>query len=305
MSQPTRRAFATADGTNMGAFGPVEWALLAANSLIWGSSYLWIAIGLDVLHPAAIGFLRTLLGAIAISFVPSARRPVERSAMPIIALVGIIGTAVPGLLFAFAEQRIESSVAGMVQAGTPLLVLLVAIIMSGKGPGRMQVVGLFIGFVGGVVLALPNVTGADAEPLGVFLVVCAISCYAISGNLMPPLVQEFGGAAVVARALWMSAILLVPYGIYGLLNSGFSWAAVLAMVMLGVFGTGLARTLFAILIARAGAPRASLVSYLVPVVAVVLGVVIRDESVEGVELVGLALIIGAAWFVSRSQLRRP
>ena len=105
----------------------------------------------------------------------------------------------------------------------------------------------------------------------------------------------------MARALWMSTILLLPYGIYGLWNSGFSWAAVVAMLILGIFGTGMARTLFAILIARAGAPRAAVVSYLVPVTAVVLGVTFRDESVGGVELFGLALIIASAWFISRAD----
>jgi len=145
------------------------------------------------------------------------------------------------------------------------------------------------------------VTGADAEPLGVFLVICAVCCYALSSNITPPLVQEFGSSAVICRALWISTILLLPYGIYGLLNSGFSWMAVIAMTILGVFGTGIARTFFAILASRAGAPRAALVSYFVPVVAVILGVVFRDETVVGLELIGLALILSSAWFVSRAQ----
>lgn len=301
MSVPTRRGFITSDGTNQGAFGPVEWGLLAANSFIWGSSFLWIKIGLDVLHPAAIAFLRLLLGAIALSFVPSARNPVSRDAMPIIAVIGLVGSMLPALLFAFAEQRIESAVAGMVQATGPLFILGMSIAMARKTPGRIQMVGLFIGFVGGTLLALPNVTGADAEPLGVFLVVCAIFCYGLSSNITPPLVQEFGGSAVIVRALWISAIAMIPYGIYGLMNSGFSWMAVLAMSILGIFGTGIARTFFAILASRAGAPRAALVSYFVPVVAVILGVVFRGESVNGMELAGLALILSSAWFISRAQ----
>ena len=301
MTTPARRGLVTADGTNQGAFGPVEWGLLGANSLIWGSSFLWIKIGLDVLHPGAVAFLRIILGATALSFVPSARQPVARDALPIIAVIGIAGSLLPALFFAFAEQRIESSVAGMVQSTGPLFILGMSIIMARKTPGRIQMVGLFIGFIGGAMLALPNVTGADAEPLGVFLVVCAVCCYALSSNITPPLVQEFGGSAVIVRALWISTIVLLPYGIYGLLNSGFSWMAVIAMSILGIFGTGIARTFFAILASRAGAPRAALVSYFVPVVAVILGVVFRDESVTGIELLGLALILSSAWFVSRAQ----
>lgn len=301
MTAPARRGFKTADGTHQGAFGPVEWGLLGANSLIWGSSFLWIKIGLDVLHPAAIAFLRLSLGAAALSFVPSARKPVSRDALPIIAAIGVAGSLAPALLFAFAEQRIESSVAGMVQSTGPLFILGVSIAMARKTPGRIQMIGLFIGFIGGALLAFPNVTGADAEPLGVLLVLLAVGCYAISSNITPPLVHEFGGTAVIVRALWISTALLLPYGIYGLLNSGFSWIAVLAMLILGIFGTGIARTFFAILASRAGAPRASLVSYFVPVVAVVLGVVFRDETVTAIELAGLALILSSAWFVSRAQ----
>ena len=301
MTSSTRRSFVTADGSNSGAFGPIEWGLLAANSLIWGSSFLWIAIGVDVLHPAAVAFIRVALGALALSMFSSSRKPVDRDALPAVAVVGIMGTLLPGLFFAFAEQRIESSVAGMVQSAAPLFVLALSIAMARKTPGRIQMIGLFIGFVGGVLLALPNVTGAGAEPVGVLLVVVAVACYGVSSNILPPLVQDFGGSPVMFRALVISTILLLPYGIYGLLNSGFSWMAVLAMVILGVFGTGVARTTFAILISRAGAPRASLVSYFVPVVAVTLGIVFRGDTVSTLEFLGLALILSSAWFVSRAQ----
>ncbi len=305
MTAPARRGFKTADGTNQGAFGPTEWGLLGANSLIWGSSFLWIKIGLDVLHPGAVAFIRIFLGATALSFIPSARQPVPRDALPIIAVIGIAGSLLPAILFAFAEQRIESSVAGMVQSTGPLFILGISIAMARKTPGRIQMIGLFIGFVGGSMLALPNVTGADAEPLGVFLVVCAVFCYGVSSNITPPLVQEFGGSAVIMRALWISTAVLFPYGVYGLLNSGFSWMAVIAMTMLGIFGTGIARTFFAVLASRAGAPRAALVSYFVPVVAVLLGVIFRNESVTAIELVGLTLILSSASFVSRAQQSNP
>jgi drug/metabolite transporter (DMT)-like permease len=301
VTSPSRRGFVTADGSNTGAFGPIEWGLLTANSLIWGSSFLWIAIGVDVLHPAAVTFIRAALGTLALGMLKSSRKPVDREALPAVAVVGIMGTLLPGLFFAFAEQRIESSVAGMLQSAGPLFVLALSIAMARKTPGRIQMIGLFIGFIGGVLLALPNVTGAGAEPLGVLLVVIAVACYGVSSNIVPPLVQDFGGTPVMFRALLISTVILLPYGIYGLFNSGFSWMAVLAMLILGIFGTGVARTTFAVLVSRAGAPRASLVSYFVPVVAVTLGIVFRGDTVSTLEFLGLALILSSAWFVSRSQ----
>lgn len=305
MAAPTRRGFVTSEGTNAGAFGPTEWGLLSANALIWGSSFLWIKIGLDVLHPGALAFIRVALGASAVWLLASTRRSVPREAMPTILVIGVAGTIAPALLFAFAEQRIESSVAGMVNSAGPLLTLGVSIAMSRKFPERIQMIGLAIGFVGGILLAIPNLTGADAEPLGVLLVVIAVCCYSLSSNLLPPLVQEFGAAPIMGRALAVSALLLLPYGGYGLTQSSFSWPAAIAMLILGVFGTGVARVFFALLVSRAGAPRAGLVGYLVPLVAVILGIVFLGESVSVLELAGLGLILVAANFVGRTARTMP
>lgn len=308
MTTPTRRGFVTADGTNTGAFGPPEWGLLGVTALIWGSSFLWIKICLEVLHPGALAFLRVALGALAISLIPAGRgntsanlQPIDKSAYPVIAVLGLAGTIGPALLFAFAEQRIESSVAGMINSVGPLITLALSIVLLRKAPAAIQMLGLGIGFVGAVLLGIPNVTGDDAEPVGVLMVIAAICCYSISSNLLPPLVQKYGSAPVMFKAISVSAVLMLPYGVYGLMNSSFSWKAASAMFVLGIFGTGIARVMFAELIGRTGAPRASLVGYLVPVVAVVLGVAVRNESVSNLELVGLGLILLAAYFVSRAK----
>jgi drug/metabolite transporter (DMT)-like permease len=288
-------------GSNQGAFGPTEWALLAVTVSIWGSSFLWIAIGLDNLHPGAVALSRTALGAFALSLLPSSRAAIPRTEFKGVAIVGVFGTVIPALLFAFAEQWVESSVAGMVQAAAPLFVLSVSIFMLRQAPSPTVLAGLALGLVGGVLLSLPNVTGADAEPLGVLLILLAVACYAVSSNIVPPLVQAYGSISVMARALQFGTLVLIPYGIWGFTQSSFAWSAVLAMTILGVFGTGLARTTFAELVSRAGAPRASLVSYLVPVIAVVLGVVFREDSMATLEYVGLAVILSAARLTSRAN----
>jgi len=292
---------ASADGTNTGAFGPLEWGLICVVSLIWGSSFLWIKIGLDVLHPGALAFVRIALGALAVGLLPESRKVVPRSVYPTIGIVALCGTIAPALLFAFAEQRIESSVAGMINSIGPLLTLGLSVALLGKAPARVQIAGLALGFVGAVLLGIPNVTGADAEPLGVGLVVLAVVCYSISSNVLPPVVQECGAMPVMARALLLGAVVTMPYGVYGIAQSSFSWPAAGAIAVLGVFGAGVARVLFADLLGRAGAPRASLVGYLVPLVAVVLGIVVRNESVTVLELLGLGCILVAAHFVGRGR----
>jgi drug/metabolite transporter (DMT)-like permease len=99
----------------------------------------------------------------------------------------------------------------------------------------------------------------------------------------------------------ISSVLLAPWGLWGLTRSTFEWRPALAIVLLGVFGTGIARSLFATLNGRVGAPRSSLVGYLVPIVAIVLGVLIRHESVGALELIGTALILCGAALLSRGS----
>ena len=291
----------TAVGTNQGAFGPSEWALLAVTASIWGSSFLWIAIGLDDLHPGTVALSRLVVGGLTLWTLPSARQPVGREAWLPIVIIGIVGSAGPALLFAFAEERIESGVAGMIQAATPLVVLAISIVMLKKAPGSTQLLGLAVGFAGSVLLAWPSLAGSDAAPAGVAFAGLALVGYGISSNILPPVVQRYGAPAVVLRSLVVATFVMAPYGLFGLTQSTFTWTAALAMLILGVFGTGLARNFFAQLIARAGAPRASLVSYIVPIVAVSLGIVFREETVSTIELSGLAVVLFAALLISRRQ----
>lgn len=291
----------TGEGSHGGQFASMDWTLLGAISLIWGSSFLWIAVGLESLHPGAIALLRLLLGAAILAVLPGRRRTsVDHRWWPQIAAIGVVGNAAPALLFAFAEQRVESSVAGMMNSISPLLIVGISLIMTRRAPQSLQILGLTIGLGGALAISIPNLVGAQAQPLGVLLVFGAVMGYSIANNLMPPLQQAYGGPAVIFRALLVASVLMAPYGLYGLTRSRFSWSAAIAMVILGVFGTGIARSFMATLIGRVGPTRSSLVGYLVPVVAIVLGVGIRDESLAALELVGTGLILVGAFVVSRA-----
>ena len=242
-----------------------------------------------------------VFGAAVLLFVPSARRPLPRSTWPALLVVAVAGNTAPAVFFPLAQQRVESSVAGMLNSVGPILVLLLSIAMLRRAPERNQVAGLIVGLCGAVTIAAANLSGADAEPVGLLFVLCAVMGYSLSNNFLPPLAQKYGGAAVMARAMVLSSLLLAPWGAYGMTQSTFAWKSAIAVFILGVFGTGIARSLFATLNGRVGAPRSSLVGYLVPIVAIVLGVVVRDESVGAVELVGTALILGGAMLISRGS----
>ena len=300
MSAPTSSRF-TSHGVNQGNFNQTDWVLLLTIAMIWGSSFLWIAIGLDAFHPSVIVLFRMVLGALVLAFVPSARQPMPRSTWPVLTVVAITGNAAPAIFFPLAQQRVESSVAGMLNSVGPILVLVISIAMLRKAPERGQVVGLIIGLCGALAIAVANLSGADAEPLGLLFVLFAVTGYSISNNFLPPLAQAYGGAAVMGRAMVISSVLLAPWGLWGLTRSDFEWKPAIAIVLLGVFGTGIARSLFATLNGRVGAPRSSLIGYLVPVVAIVLGVVVRNESVGSLELIGMVLILCGATLISRGS----
>lgn len=295
------RALRTSDGTNLGHFGPTEWLLLLVVAIIWGSSFAWIKIALESLHPGALSFGRIVLGGIAVWMFPAARKKIDRDHMPALIVVALAGNAGPAVFFALAEQRVESSVAGMLNAISPLMVLSISVGLTRVPPRRRQLIALAIGFGGAMVMALPNLTGVDAQPVGLLFVFCAVFGYALSNNLLPPLQQTYGGAAVMANALLVAGIVLLPYGVFGITKSEAEPLPLVALVILGVVGTGFARALFATLAGRVGAPRASIIGYLVPVVALIVGVVALGDNLHPLELTGMVIVLLSAWTISRQR----
>ena len=302
MKKPERSAATplTGVGSRPAAYGPAEWSLTLTIGLIWGSSFLWIALGVEHLAPGVVAFARVALGAIALSAFPMTRNRVDRSDWGRFVLIAIAGNTAPALLFAVAETDLDSAVAGMVTAGTPIIALVVASVMLRKLPGRTQVVGIGVGFVGIVMMTAPSLGGARAAPVGVLLVVLAIFGYGLNSNLIVPLQQKYGGPTVVLWSLVISSILLAPVAAFGYRSSEFTLSSVVAVLILGVVGTGLARVLATTLAGRVGGPRMTTTTYLIPVVAIILGVVFRDEVVQPVAIAGVAVVLLGAYAATRA-----
>ncbi|MGH8948807.1 MAG: DMT family transporter, partial [Acidimicrobiia bacterium] len=233
---------------------------------------------------------------------PQARAAtIEREDRPRITLLSIVWVAIPLTLFPIAQQWIDSAAAGMLNGAVPIFTAIIASILLQHLPGRLQMVGLFVGFAGIVAIALPSAESGQTAALGVALVLVACVCYGFATNIVTPLQQRYGSIPVMARMLWLGVVLVAPYGIFGLLRSGFAWPSLLAMMTLGLLGTGLAYILMGGLAGSVGPTRASFITYLVPVVAVVLGVVYRDEIVAPVAIVGSLLVIVGAILASRRE----
>ena len=296
-----RRLLETGSGSRPESFGATEWLLLASIAMIWGSSFLFIDIGLETLRPGVIALSRVALGVAALSLFPAARRPIGREDRARVAFLGVIWAGLPLILFPVAQQWIDSSVAGMLNGAVPLAGAAWAVLLLRRPLPRTHAIGLLVGFAGVLAISWPELQGSRATMLGTSLVVLAVICYGLAVNLAVPLQQRHGALPVLLRAQLAALVLLLPFGLWGLRGSHFAWGPALAMLPLGILGTGLAFVLMTTLVGRVGGPRGAVATYFIPVVAIVLGVLLLDEAVAAAAVAGTALVVGGAWLTSRRE----
>jgi drug/metabolite transporter (DMT)-like permease len=300
----TPRILTTSHGTNRDAFALLDWGLFVSLSLIWGASFLFMAIGLDAFHPGLVTWLRVGFGAAVMALIPRARttKIADSQDRSRVGILGFVWIALPLTLFPIAQLWIDSAVAGMLNGATPIFTALLATILLRALPGRLQMAGLAVGFVGIVAIALPSTGSGTTAAIGVIMVLIATVCYAVAINMIAPLQQRYGSLPVIARAMWVAAAAVTPFGIYGLTQSVFAWPSLLALLAVGVLGTGVAFVFMGTLSGRVGPTRSAFITYAIPVVAMILGVVFRDEIVAPVVVIGVALVVAGALLASRREV---
>lgn len=286
------------------AFSATDWLLLAGIALAWGSSFVWIEIALEAFEPTAIALLRLILGAATLALFRKSRAPVDRSDLPAIALLGAMWMAMPFILFPVAQQWIDSSLAGMINGGVPIFAGFVSALLLRTWPPAKTVIGIAIGFLGVVAVSWPAAQDSSATFTGAALVLLATASYGVAINIAVPLQQRYGALPVLLRAQLVALMLVFVPGIFGLAGSEFDWASLGAMVPLGCFGTAIAFVWMTTLIGRTGAARGSVSIYFVPVVAIILGAALENETISPISLAGTALVLGGAFLASRNQMKR-
>ena len=273
-----------------------------ALGVVWGCSFIFIKLGLEFLTPFGVAFVRCALGAITLLIVVKIKRiklPSDKSTWRKLWILAMLLNVIPGILFAYAEVHVTSVLAGIINATTPLATLIVMMIAFREERLKVeQIIGLIIGAIG-VMVVLGIWQGVGENQLtGVIALLIAVTCYGISfpytvRNIIPLGLKP---EAAATTQLVMAAITLLPFYLFdGISQDYYRPATLFAMLALGILGSGVAYIWNFSIIAAAGSSIASSVTYLTPVVAIIVGWVFLGEALSWFEPVGaLLVIIGAA-----------
>ena len=281
-----------------------EVVLLLTLASIWGASFLFIKLGVDEVEPAVVVLGRLVVGVAVLVPVVLLRGAIpDLRAMWIPCVVlGALNNAVPYWLIAFAETRIDSGLAAVIQAAAPILTVVLATRIDPSQQVRgLRLVGVAVGFVG---VALLVGVQEGSQLVGALAVLGTATCYAVSVLYAGRTVRSFPPLEVAIGQLGVGMLLALPFGLAQLPSEAPPAKAVAAIVALGALSTGVAYLLYFTLIARAGASRAILVTYLVPAFALFYGTVFLDEPVTVSALAGLVLILGGTALGTGMGFRR-
>ncbi|CAB4961667.1 unannotated protein [freshwater metagenome] len=281
-----------------------------ALGLVWGCSFIFIELGLVFLSPFGVTFVRCALGAITLLIFAKARKvelPKGKAIWKKLWVVAMMLNVVPGVLFAFAQQYITSALAGIINATTPLMTLIfMLLIFREEKIKREQVYGLLIGALGVMtVMGVWKELGGN-QLIGIIALLIAVSCYGASYPYSTRNVIPLGlkPEALATGQLLMATVTLLPVFIFdGFSSNNYESRSIIAMLCLGIFGSGFAYIWNFSVTAAAGSAIGSTVTYITPVVAVIVGWLYLNEEIVWHEPVGaLVVIIGA--LLSQGRLNR-
>lgn len=279
------------------------WALFVAMSLIWGVPYLLIKVAVAELSPLEVVFARVVIAALVLLPVALARRALAGLRPRLGWLVGLalLEVALPFPLIAAAEQRIPSSLTGILISVEPLFIALLALRFdAGERVSGVRLVGLLIGLAGVVTLLGLDLAGSASELVGAGMVLLATLCYAGGAMVVQRGLRDVDPLGVSTAALLISALLLAPLAWWSLPATPPRAVVLAALVALGAVCTAVAFILFFALIAAAGPGRASVITYVNPAVAVALGIVVLGEPLTVATVAGFLLIIVGCWLSTGS-----
>lgn len=280
-----------------------KWILLVLLSVIWGSSFILIKKSLAHFNPYEVGALRVLIAGIIL--LPLALMNIKkfpRKNLKWLLLAAVTGNFIPMFLFPIAETAVSSSIAGIINSMMPIFVILVGALFWNFGTTRRQVIGVLISFSGACILAFSGGEGGQLKLIPVLLLLLATLCYAISTTTVKSKLNNI--PAKILSAFVFSFVLIIPSAISLVFAGFFSdfksdanlWAGLGYVSLLSIFGTGLAMMLNYRLLGISTPLFASTVTLLMPVVAIVWGL-IDGESLTLLQAIGAIIILAGLIFL--------
>lgn len=287
----------------------VNWGLFMLLSLIWGSSFILMKIGLfnesslSTLSPYQVASLRMLSAGVVL--LPLAIRNVKRipaGKLRLLGLAGLLGSFFPAFLFCIAETKIDSSLAGFLNALTPIMTILLGHFFFRVPANRKNSIGVLIAFCGMTILFLARKHQHMEHMLYAGFVLCATLCYALNVHLANSYLKEIGSVNIAAISFTMlippSLAVLWYTGYFSMDFTGDIWLSTSASMLLGILGTAIASIVFYKLMKSAGPVFASMVTYGIPFVALGWGLM-AGEYIHTPQLLGLAVILFGVYLANR------
>jgi drug/metabolite transporter (DMT)-like permease len=284
-----------------------KWGTLVILSLIWGSSYILIKKGLTGLTPIQLGSLRVIVTTLLIAPIGYQKiKHIPREKMKWVALSAFVGSFFPAYLFAFAETEISSSVTAVMVSLTPLFTLLISVIIFGEELLKKQVLGVFIGFTGIIVLVNNELISSSFNILYVMFIVLAAICYAINANVLKYKLSNIPALGIV----FMSFLFMFIPAFIILCFSSFPFSdfasdpliieSIIYIVILALFGTAIAKVLYIKLLAISTPVFSVSTTYLMPVVAIFWGL-LDGEEFKLTQFTGTAIILLGVYLVTKKK----
>lgn len=284
----------------------LSWFLLILLALIWGSSFILMKRGMDAYSSSEVAALRISIAFLALTPALFAHRGVKLGKVwPGLLIMGFFGNFIPAFLFTKSETMISSSLAGMLNALTPLFTVVVALVWLKMHPSGNKVAGVIAGFVAAVGLIFFE-EGKDLfrNFSYSFLVVLATFCYAVSINGIKKYLSEMSSTAATAWAFAFTGPLALFY-LFGFSDfpehfrqNPQAWSSLGYVAILAIFGTAISVILYNVLIKKAGVIFASSCTYLIPVVAILWGI-FDGEVVNPGQVLSIVVIIGSVYLINR------
>jgi len=283
----------------------LPWLILGVLAIVWGSSFILIKRGLTAFSAGEVGALRIVSAALFLLPLAAPKlRKLKQRQMLILLIIGFVGSFIPAFLFATAQTSISSSLTGILNALTPLCTLLLGAAFFRKPITSKKGIGLGIGFIGSIVLIIGG-TGSGIGEINLYalLVIGATICYGLNLNIIKNYTPELHPVVITSVSLLFVGPLAMGY-LFGFtdftetVQQPSAFWPLMALIALGVIGTALALILFNKMVQMKTAVFASSVTYIIPIVAVIWGV-LDGEALSAYHFIGMAAILGGVYVANR------